>query len=75
MFQKQAKQIKQESSPNGADSDIEFVGENAPDASNLRKIRNALMTVDANANFKVESDECPPSPTSGGILSLRLFFG
>ena len=76
LFEEQtsSKRIKEELSSNGADSDIEFVEENSPDASNLRKIRNALMTVDTRVNLKVESDECnPPSPTSGGLLSYIPF--
>ena len=74
MSEEQATQIKQELSSNGEDSDIEFMGENAPNASNLRKIRNALMTVDANANLKVESDECyphSPTPARGLFISWQ----
>ena len=74
MSEEQTTQIKQELSSNGEDSDIEFVEENAPDASNLRKIRNALMTVDANANLKVESDECyphSPTPARGLFISWQ----
>ena len=75
MSEEQTTQIKQELSSNsGADSDIEFVEENAPNASNLRKIRNVLMTVDTRVNLKIESDECnPPSPTSAGLLSYIPF--
>ena len=76
LFQEQAQQIKQEPSSNGADNDVEFLGENSPDGSNLRKIRNALMAFDSNMNLKVESDEglfsfhrhTPENPTQNSNL-------
>ena len=72
-FQEKETPIKQKPSSNGADSDIEFVEENAPGASDLRKIRNALMTVDSNENIKVESAESNPPSSTGGYSLLHFF--